>query len=240
MNKRPIIYAIVPARSGSKGLPNKNIKSLAGVPLMAYSIAFARQLPVDRVLCSTDSEEYAEIAREYGAEVPFLRSKQAASDHAMEEDILVDFSEKFKLHNLPNPDILVWLRPTFIFRDLEATRRCIDLLVDDPTINSTRTIAAAERRLYHHENGYLKPSFDDQGKSMIRRQDIGDFYKVYSTDVFRFDPQNIDNHFLGSKIVGVEIGKVCGMDIDDEVDFLLAEALLKSDYSLVEKYVFLD
>lgn len=240
MNNPPVIYAIVPARSGSKGLPDKNIKPLAGVPLMAYSIAFAKQLPVDRVICSTDSQEYAEIAKKYGAEVPFLRSELAANDQAMEEDILQDFAEKFAAHNIPVPDILVWLRPTFIFRDLEAVQRCIDVLNSDLTVDSTRTIASSERRLYYTEKGYLKPSFDDQGKSMIRRQDIGDFYKVYSTDVFRFHPDRINNHFLGSKIVGVEIDKVCGMDIDDEIDFVLAEALISSNFALVKKYVFLD
>ena len=70
------IYAIVPARSGSRGLPDKNIKVLAGKPLIAYSIDFAKRLGVDRIFCSTDSKEYACIAKTHGAEVPFLRPKK--------------------------------------------------------------------------------------------------------------------------------------------------------------------
>ena len=67
------IYAIIPARSGSKGLPNKNIKDLNGKPLMTYSIDFAKKIGVDRIFCSTDSQQYAKIAEQYGAEVPFFK-----------------------------------------------------------------------------------------------------------------------------------------------------------------------
>ena len=68
------IIAVIPARSGSKGLPNKNIKELAGKPLIAYSIMAAQKTKlIDRIIVSTDSEEYASLAIEYKAEVPFLR-----------------------------------------------------------------------------------------------------------------------------------------------------------------------
>ena len=83
------IYAIVPARSGSTGLPHKNIKLLGGKPLIAHTIEFAKNLKsVDRIFCSTDSEDYAAVARQFGAEVPFLRSADAASNDSMEHDIL--------------------------------------------------------------------------------------------------------------------------------------------------------
>lgn len=89
MNK---VYALIPARSGSKGLPNKNILAVGGHPLLAYSIAFAQRLSVDRILVSTDSKHYADIAVKYGAECPYLRGSSASSDVAMEEDILTDLS----------------------------------------------------------------------------------------------------------------------------------------------------
>ena len=91
-----IIYAIIPARSGSKGLADKNIKQIGGKPLLAHSIEFAIKLNVDRVFCSTDSAIYAEIAKKYGAEVPFLRSTEASSSTAMEQDILKDLYDSFE------------------------------------------------------------------------------------------------------------------------------------------------
>ena len=90
------VYALIPARSGSKGLPDKNIRPIDGHPLLAYSIAFGKKLPIDRVILSTNSITYREIATQYGAECPYLRGAKASSDTAMEEDILADLNE-----NLP-------------------------------------------------------------------------------------------------------------------------------------------
>ena len=98
------VYAIIPARSGSKGITNKNISLIGGRPLLSYSISFAKKIScIDRVFCSTDSESYANVARQHGAEVPFLRSKSAATDTAMEEDILTDLRKKFTELNITEP-----------------------------------------------------------------------------------------------------------------------------------------
>ncbi|MEH6305215.1 acylneuraminate cytidylyltransferase family protein [Olivibacter sp. CPCC 100613] len=237
MNKK-IIYAIIPARSGSKGLPNKNIKLLNGIPLIAYSIKFAQALGCDKVICSTDSEEYAAIAIKYGAEVPFLRSDYAANDTAMEEDILRDLALKFEEYKLLIPDVLVWLRPTFVFRDLEVIRRGIDLLVENNDFTAARTVCESESRLYSLKHGVLKPAFDDRGKSMIRRQDIGRFYKVFSTDIIRFNAKSINDDFLGRHVLGLEINKLCGLDIDDAEDFQIIESIIQNNRMLVEKYLF--
>ena len=233
-----IIYAIIPARSGSKGLPNKNIRRLNELPLIAYSIKFALKLGVDRVICSTDSEEYAEIARTLGGEVPFLRSAQAASDTAMEQDILRDLHAKFRECGLAQPDLLVWLRPTFPFRSLDDVKRCIDLLIADPELTAARTVCETEARLYRIEGNKLIPEFDDQGKSMIRRQEIGNRYRVYSTDVLRF-PKNgaVSEDFLGRNVAAVVTSKMCGMDIDDVADFEIAEALLCHKPQLTHEYL---
>lgn len=233
-------YAIIAARSGSKGLPNKNIRNLAGHPLIAYSIRFAKALGCDKVICSTDSEEYADIAIRYGAEVPFLRSAEASADTAMEEDILRDLAGKFAGSGISNPDLLVWLRPTFVFRDLAAVKKCVDVLRDDTRFTAARTVCETEGRLYSLGlEGGLKPEFDDQGKSMIRRQDIGTRYKVFSTDVLRFDPDNITNDFLGRSVYGVPVHKICGLDIDDLNDFQLIEAIINGNRSLVSDFLHL-
>lgn len=233
-----MVYAIIPARSGSKGLPDKNIRPLAGHPLLSYSITFAKALGVDRVICSTDSEAYADIARRYGAEVPFLRSAFAAADTAMEEDILRDFAEQFPRHGIPSPDLMVWLRPTFPFRDLSAVQTCIEVLKADSEYTAARTVCESEARLYSLNDGVLLPSFDDMGKSMIRRQVIGTRYKVFSTDVLRYRPDDINDNFLGRRVFGVAVNKLCGLDIDDAEDFEMIDAIAKGAPDLVRPYVF--
>lgn len=220
------IFAIVPARSGSKGIPHKNIRKVQGKELIGHAIEFAKKLPVERIICSTDSNEYAEIAKKYGAEVPFLRSEKASSDTAMEEDILSDLYEKFDEYGMEYPDIIVWLRPTFVFRSVEAVKDCINKLIEDQTLTAVRTVAEAEPRLYKIEDGLLMPDFDDRGRSMIRRQEVGRRYKVFSTDVFRGKPKNAGSNFLGDKVAAVVVEKICGLDIDDEEDFLIVEQML--------------
>lgn len=232
------IYAVIPARSGSKGLPNKNIRPLAGRPLLAYSIDFARRLPsVSRVFCSTDSEYYAEVARAHGAEVPFLRAPEAAADTAMEENILGDLRIKFAEVGIEEPDIIVWLRPTFVFRSIEDVESCIEVLKQNPSWSSARTVVRAENRLYHIENDRLIPDFSDAGRSMMRRQDMPVSYKVFSTDVFRFKSNAFGEDFLGRNVYAVETNNICGLDIDDFFDFEVVRNILEHTPELVSEYL---
>lgn len=233
-----ITYALIPARSGSKGLPDKNIREINGKPLLAYSIEFAKKLTgVTKVICSTDSEHYAEIARQYGAEVPFLRSSEAAADTAMEEHILADLRVKFAENNIPEPDIIVWLRPTFVFRSISDVEQCIEILQTNQHATAARTVVRAENRLYHIDDGVLTPGFDDQGKSMMRRQDMRAEYKVFSTDVFRFKGNNFGSDFLGRSVYAVETNSKCGLDIDDRFDFEVVKNIIENNPELVNEYL---
>lgn len=222
------VYAIIPARSGSKGLLNKNIRKINGKPLIAYSIEFAKSCEfIDRVFCSTDSEEYATIAMEYGAEVPFLRSVAAAADSAMEEHILDDLRAKFTQFKIEEPDIVVWLRPTFVFRSKQDVKKCVDLLKVNNEYSAARTVVRSENRLYSFTEGNLEPQFNDFGRSMIRRQEMVPSYKVFSTDVFRFKNSSLGNTFLGSKIFGVVTKEICGLDIDGMLEFEIVRLLIE-------------
>ena len=237
MTHSKIIYAIIPARCDSKGVKNKNIKEIEGKPLIAYSINTAKALNVDKIICSTDSQEYADIAKKWGAEVPFLRSKKAASDSAMEQDILKDLYNKFKEYNIPQPDYLIWLRPTFVFRDINAIKKCIESLNNDPSLSSARTVCQTESRLYKMEDNIITPDFNDQGKSMIRRQDVPSKYKVFSTDIIRADKLNTSNDFLGRNVYGIEINQICGFDIDNYLDFKIVKSLIENSKNLVSEYL---
>jgi len=223
------VYAIIPARSGSKGLLDKNIRKIDNKPLIGYSIEFAKNCEfIDRVFCSTDSETYAEIARELGAEVPFLRSAEAAADTAMEEHILSDLRAKFGEFQIEEPDLVVWLRPTFVFRSKSDVERCVTLLKENKEFSSARTVVRAENRLFTLNDSILKPAFDDQGRSMIRRQEMIPSYKVFSTDVFRFKGNDFGNNFLGNKVFGIESKEICGLDIDGMLEFEFIRLLIEN------------
>ncbi len=234
MNKNSI-WAVIAARSGSKGLPDKNIRMLAGKPLIAHAIDFAKKSGIfDRVLLSTDSEKYAEIGRRHGAWVPFLRGMNAALDHSMEEDILEDLSAKLAENVIEPPEVIVWLRPTFPFRSDEDLKS--GLLKLDNLTDSVRLVTEGEPRLYEIQDDYLIPRFDDLGRSMIRRQEFPATYRVFHTDIFWYKNINKGKKFLGDKVKALSIHKLCAMDVDGLEDFELIEALISSNSPLVQKY----
>ena len=103
---------VIPARSGSKGLPGKNIKLLNGKPLIAYTIEVAKQCRfVDKIIVSTDSQEYADIAEQYGIEVPFLRPKEISTDTSADLEYI-----KHILSKIEHPDYIISLYPTVPLR----------------------------------------------------------------------------------------------------------------------------
>lgn len=230
--------AIVPARSGSKGVADKNVRLIGSKHLIGYAIEFALGLRnVSQVICSTDSEHYARIARSYGAEVPFLRSAEASSDTAMEQDILRELHHGFAHHGMRSPDTIVWLRPTFPFRSISAVERCIERLEADSSLTACRVVVEWDPRLYVEDDDLLVPVFDDGGKSMVRRQDMSAAYRSYNTDVFRFPVTEPHDAFLGDR-VGFEVApKICGLDIDDETDLRMANLLVENAPDLVADYL---
>jgi len=133
----PSVIAFVPARSGSERVPQKNVRPLAGHPLLAYAIATAEQAGVfDRVVCSTDSEEIAEIARGYGAEVPFLRPAEYATSTSPDIEWLA-----YTLGELPEHyDMFALIRATNPFRGPDAVRRGLEQLLATPEADSLRAV----------------------------------------------------------------------------------------------------
>jgi CMP-N,N'-diacetyllegionaminic acid synthase len=121
--KSPVVVALIPARSGSKRVVDKNIRPLAGHPVMAYTIAAAKQSGIfAAIVVSTDSEQYAEIARKYGAEAPFLRPVEMAGDISPDIDWLEHALNKLRGQGREF-DCFSILRPTSPFRSPETIRR---------------------------------------------------------------------------------------------------------------------
>lgn len=128
MNSR--ILAIIPARSGSKGVKDKNIRVLCGKPLLAYTIeAAVSSKAFDTILVSTDSLQYAEIAKKYGAEVPFLREKETAEDDSSTWDVVEECLKKYE-KNGKVFDVLVVLQPTSPLRDKDDICFAIEKMKD--------------------------------------------------------------------------------------------------------------
>lgn len=132
--------AFIPARSGSKRILNKNIRPLAGHPLLAYTVRAAIDSGVfDAVVCATDSEEYAEVARYYGAEVPFLRSSEISGDKSPDIEWIVWMLQMLRAAGREF-EVFSILRPTSPFRQTDTIRRAWKTFRADPQVDSLRAI----------------------------------------------------------------------------------------------------
>lgn len=226
------VYALIPARSGSKGLPDKNIREIDGRPLLAWSIAFGRALGIDRVLLSTDSNRYAQIGQTYGAECPFLRSERASTDAAREEDILEDLHERLPEHGIELPDVWVWLKPTSPFRRLNSVHEALAVLRARPEIDSIRLVSEGDARLQIiNKEGYLEPLLKEwpEHLSKIPRTYLPKTYHPYSLEIFRH--RGWVEHrtaFMGKRILPILQSRITGLDIDDKDGFDIIKALIEA------------
>jgi CMP-N,N'-diacetyllegionaminic acid synthase len=225
-------YALIPARSGSKGLPDKNILPIDGHPLIAYSIAFARKLDLDKTIVSTDSQRYADIARRYGAECPYLRGEAASHDTAMEESILADLAENLPRHGIALPDIWVWLKPTCPFRDPDAVTEAIGNLRRDRDVDSVRIVSEADARIHRiNADGYLEPLLPtwDPTRSKMRRSEFPKVYQPFNLEVFRHSGWLARGSlFMGRRIRPIVLPRITGLDIDDRDSFDIIKALIEA------------
>jgi len=160
MSKTPSAVALIPARSGSKRVADKNIRLLAGHPVIAYTIAAARQSGVfSAVIVSTDSERYADIARYYGAEVPFLRPPELAGDLSPDSEWI-----EYTLRRLSDAgrvyDCFSILRPTSPFRQAETIRRAWGEFMAAGNVDSLRAIEKCKQhpgKMWIVRNGHMLP-----------------------------------------------------------------------------------
>jgi YrbI family 3-deoxy-D-manno-octulosonate 8-phosphate phosphatase len=138
------VLAIIPARGGSKGIPHKNIRNFCGYPLLAYSIAAAQQAQsVTRTLVSTDDEAIAAVAREYGAEAPFLRPGEFAQDNTLDLPVFQHALSWLAEHEGYHPDLVVQLRPTSPIRPTDCIDRAVQIMIDHPEADSVRGVVPA-------------------------------------------------------------------------------------------------
>lgn len=226
--------AIIPARSGSKGLPNKNIKELCGLPLIAWSIkAGLKSKYIDKVVVTTDSQEYAEIAKSYGAEVPFLRPNELSLDTSTTFDSIKHTIDFYRNQLNQIFDYIVLLEPTSPLRETNDIDNAIELLFANQKASSIVGISKSESqnpaflvKLQPHSQlieGYINKDF-----SPIRRQDIEEFFFFEGTIYISETNSLLKNqNFYYKNTMGYVVPKWKSLEVDDEDDFLMIEAMMK-------------
>ena len=161
----PDIIALIPARSGSKGIPKKNIKLLGEFPLIAYTIEAAKKSSlIDRVIVSTDSEEIAEISRKHGAEVPFLRPTEFSGDKSPDMDFILHALDWLKKNENTQPDLIVHLRPTTPLRDPALIDDAIKKIQSNEgatCLRSGHELAESPHKFFEIEDGFFVGLFPD-------------------------------------------------------------------------------
>ena len=225
------VVAIVPARGGSKGLPNKNILPLCGKPLVSWTIGAAlKSKIIDKCIVTTDSDKIAKIAKNIGAEVPFIRPKYLAEDDSSTDDVLIHTIKSLK----ERYDILILLQPTSPLR----TERDIDGALNSFFDKEAEAMVSVVKKSHPLEWSFrlynLKlTSFFNEAKKKRRRQDYAPSYElngaIYISYVKEF---LIHMSFFRENTFAYIMPKNKSVDIDDEIDFALAELIMKIEMKL--------
>ncbi len=162
LNKDKLIFALIPARSGSKGIKDKNIIDFKGKPLFTHSLLQGLKSPfIDEVFVSTDSEKYAEIARNFGAKVPFLRPKKISGDDSTDFEVFDHFISFLFNNEYKIPDILVHLRPTYPTRKMSDLDKAIQLFLkyfdEADSLRSVINAPQTPYKMWNKDKKYLRP-----------------------------------------------------------------------------------
>jgi N-acylneuraminate cytidylyltransferase len=230
------VVAIVPARGGSKALPRKNLRPLAGHPLVAWSIAAARAAAtVDQVIVSTDDEEIAAVARAYGALTPFLRPAELARDLTPDLPVFEHALAWLERERGERPELVVQLRPTSPFRPLGMVDDAVALLRSHAGADSLRAVTAPTQtpyKMWRLAGTVLAPllsSIDDELYNAPRQKLPPVFWQTGHVDVVRRATILERRSMSGRRIVPLFVDPRYAVDIDTLEQLELAEWLLARD-----------
>lgn len=216
--------AIITARGGSKRIPKKNIKEFCGKPIIAYSIRAALDSGIfDEVMVSTDSEEIAEIARAYGAKVPFMRSAKTSDDFATTADVLMEVLERYQEMGRTF-DVMSCIYPTAPFVTPEKLMSAYDTLTKEQAVMAMPVVAFSypPQRSYVLNGNMLemkwKENYNKRSQDLEKMyHDAGQFYMYQVESYIRLKGQ------IDQSIVPVIVDEMEVQDIDNETDWKLAE-----------------
>jgi len=222
------ILCIIPARSGSKSLPHKNIKIYNDKPLRSHSILHAQKSKYNmRIIVSTDSKEYQQIANKYGAETPFLRPPEISLDNSLDIDFIKHTIKWLKIHENYNPDIILQLRPTSPTRKVDDIDKALDLFIENiDNYDSLRSVIEFDKypyKMYNIENNILIPLFNSVNSITepynSLRQLLPKCY-LHNGYIDIFKTNIIENNTIsGKKILPFVMDYNNNIDIDTENDW---------------------
>jgi len=224
------ILAIIPARSGSSGIPRKNVRMFAGKPLIAHTIDAAKHAPsVNRVIVSTDDEEIARVSREFGADVPFLRPTELATSTSKVIDAVVHLLGKLKAEESYEPTHILLLQPTSPLRtadDIERAVALFNLRGADSLVSVSRT----ENVLMTKDGSDALTVQNTELLSSPNRQELPAFYKFDGSMIYLIKTDMLlkERSFIAGKLVGYEIPRWRGADLDLPQDFVVGELVFKN------------
>ena len=219
------ITAIIPARGGSKGVPGKNIKTLNGFPLIAYSIIACKKCEaINRVIVSTDSKEIAAIAEQYGAEVPFLRPSEYAQDNSKDYDVIKHFFEQVSVNEV------AYLRPTTPLREPKKMTEYVKFFLENREkmsgLRSMHELPEPQYKVFKIEDGYCRGFFKDykgiKDYTNLPRQTFPKGYQPNGyLDISKREQVDTSDSAFGVEIMPVITDHVT--EIDMEYEFKLLE-----------------
>jgi CMP-N,N'-diacetyllegionaminic acid synthase len=232
MYKEKKILGIITARGGSKGIPRKNIKDLAGKPLIAYTIEAAKASKhLTRCIVSTDDQEIADIAKQFGADIPFMRPAELAQDQSTSIDVVQDVLQKLKQEHSEEYDYLMILQPTSPLRTSADIDACIQKIVGtdaDSVMGVLELVDFSLKKLKKIEDDLILPLVEDEGSQSARRQDLSKIYKrncaIYLTKTDLIMQGDIFGQISRPYIMSAE----SSVDINEPIDFQVAEVFLKN------------
>ncbi|MQA90407.1 MAG: HAD hydrolase family protein [Gemmatimonas sp.] len=233
MVSTPPALAIIPARGGSKSIPRKNIRSFGGQPLIAWTIAAARQASsVERVIVSTDDPDIADLARRCGAEVPFLRPSWLAEDDTLDLPVFEHAVRWLDREDGYTPEIIVHLRPTSPLRPLECVDRAIHLLAENPSADSVRAVTPSGQnpfKMWRTCGDRLAPLLDhieDEPYNLPRQSLPATYWQTGHVDAVRRATLLEAGSMTGRTILPLFIDPEYAVDLDTPLNWQQGEWLL--------------
>lgn len=235
MVKQTEVLALIPARGGSKGIPRKNLRDFAGAPLIAYSIAAAKQAErVTRVIVSTDDPEIADVARAWGAEVPFMRPAQFAQDDSTDLPVFEHALEWLEQNENYMPDIVIQLRPTSPVRPIGLLDQAVELLLEHPEADCVRGVVPSV------QNPFKMWQIDSEGRltqllevaglrepyNAPRQALLQTYWQTGHIDAIRSNTILAKHSLTGDIILPLLIDPLYTVDIDTPDDFLISAKLI--------------
>lgn len=229
MSAKPLALGFIPARGGSKGVPGKNLKPLAGKPLIPWTIEAALASRLDRVLLSTDAADSAETARQAGAEAPFLRPAEFSGDASVMDDAILHALKWLRDTDGWIPDVIVVLQSTSPLRRSEhidgldiliRERACSVVSVSDPMEHPSEVVSWTPQ-------GSMRPFFEScSSMGSVQRQAYPKCYFINGA-VYAFTREALENgQRMGAQTLPFFMAQKDSIDIDTPDDFEIAEALM--------------